>query len=447
MNNLYASVIIPSYNRVAILDLNLKCLCGQTIEKSKYEVIIVDDGSVDATGELPEKYRKQGLNIKYFYQEHTGFRAAKARNEGIKQAKGKLLIFIDSDVLVSNDFIENHLIEHYQDYRVNILTQDSDKIGIGYIFSNEFKITKEDFYQKIEIDHFDASLARLKAEKCFLDIREYIYNKIEDDFSRLPAPWALFWSSNLSMEKRVISAVNGFNEVFNSWGMEDVECGYRLYRKNFPFRLIRNAAGAHHPHDRNKENLIKTNFSNKYIFYTLHPSAETEIYQKCTAFSYQDEYREYLAINKNVTPLLYSEIIHRDKLPVLQKFINNENSIIFGCQDGFLCVNCRSKFGLEIDTTQFKLSVEKYPDLTLRNCLGIQLPEFQDKQFAVSLVAGVIQLLPQFSLQKLCEEAVRIAERTYAIVPEKYKRFFVAGWRYLEQLTSDLSLFVHSPDA
>jgi len=87
-----ASVIIPTFNRAAFLREAVDSVLSQT--EKKFELIIVDDGSTDATRELAESY---GERVRYFFQPNAG--ASAARNGGIKNARGKFITFLDSDDL------------------------------------------------------------------------------------------------------------------------------------------------------------------------------------------------------------------------------------------------------------------------------------------------------------------------------------------------------------
>lgn len=94
------SVIIPTYNRVKLLPEALDSVLNQTYRD--FEIIIVDDGSMDNTKEIVESYinlqTRQPVNpltIRYIYQENKG--PAAARNTGIKQVRGEYIAFLDSD--------------------------------------------------------------------------------------------------------------------------------------------------------------------------------------------------------------------------------------------------------------------------------------------------------------------------------------------------------------
>jgi len=89
---LLASVIIPTFNRAAFLREAIDSVLAQT--EKDFELIVVDDGSTDATRDVVESY---GERVRYFFQLNAG--ASAARNCGIKNARGKLIAFLDSDDL------------------------------------------------------------------------------------------------------------------------------------------------------------------------------------------------------------------------------------------------------------------------------------------------------------------------------------------------------------
>jgi len=87
----FFSVIIPTFNRASLLPRAIDSVLKQTF--ADWEVIIVDDGSKDNTKEVVEKYADQ--RIRYIYQ--TNAERSVARNNGIDNAKGQYICFLDSD--------------------------------------------------------------------------------------------------------------------------------------------------------------------------------------------------------------------------------------------------------------------------------------------------------------------------------------------------------------
>jgi glycosyltransferase involved in cell wall biosynthesis len=100
----FYSIIIPSYNRVdEVLDL-LESINSLTFPKNKFEVIVVDDGSTDATIAFLKDYEQNAdFNFSYYSQANRGPGAA--RNFGMQNARGDFFIFLDSDVTVPKDWL------------------------------------------------------------------------------------------------------------------------------------------------------------------------------------------------------------------------------------------------------------------------------------------------------------------------------------------------------
>ena len=93
------SVIIPTYNEETVIKICLDSLLKQSIKD--FEIIVVDDGSTDKTKEIiPEIKNNQ---IKIYSQNHKGPGAA--RNRGVENAKGEILVFIDADMEFDKDFL------------------------------------------------------------------------------------------------------------------------------------------------------------------------------------------------------------------------------------------------------------------------------------------------------------------------------------------------------
>jgi len=103
MYNPLVSIIIPVYNAEKYLDESICSAINQTWKN--IEIIIVDDGSADQSLNIALKY--QAENIKVFHQENKG--ASAARNEGLSEANGDYIQFLDADDLLSADKIEEQV--------------------------------------------------------------------------------------------------------------------------------------------------------------------------------------------------------------------------------------------------------------------------------------------------------------------------------------------------
>lgn len=104
--NPFFSIIIPTYNRANMLTETLQSVKNQIFKD--WECIIVDDGSTDNTKELINNWIEQDSRFKYVYQDNA--ERSVARNNGIENAKGKYICFLDSD----DKYLDTHLNELYK---------------------------------------------------------------------------------------------------------------------------------------------------------------------------------------------------------------------------------------------------------------------------------------------------------------------------------------------
>jgi glycosyltransferase involved in cell wall biosynthesis len=101
------SVIVTTWDREDALDAVLRSLAGQT--DRKFEVIVADDGSGEATAKLIADWvPRLGVPLKHVWQEHRGFRAAEIRNRAILASHGTYCIFLDGDCIARPDFVATH---------------------------------------------------------------------------------------------------------------------------------------------------------------------------------------------------------------------------------------------------------------------------------------------------------------------------------------------------
>lgn len=102
MNELF-TVVMPVYNVEKYLRKCLDSVSTQTYEN--FECIMIDDGSTDNSGKICDEYANSDSRFRVIHQENQGLSAA--RNKGIDEAKGKYLIFVDSDDWIGKDFLKN----------------------------------------------------------------------------------------------------------------------------------------------------------------------------------------------------------------------------------------------------------------------------------------------------------------------------------------------------
>ena len=111
------SIVVPVYNVEKYLERCVDSLINQTYKN--IEIILVDDGATDNSGELCDKLLFKDSRIKVFHKLNGGL--SDARNYGINQATGEYLLFVDSD-----DWVENEIVEKLY----NSIEQNSADISV-----------------------------------------------------------------------------------------------------------------------------------------------------------------------------------------------------------------------------------------------------------------------------------------------------------------------------
>lgn len=104
-NGIKFTIAICAYNRGHILNLPIESSANQTISSENYEILIIDNNSVDNTKDIVAEYQKKYLNLRYVLETKQGL--CFARNCAIENAKGDYIIYIDDDSSINNDYLEN----------------------------------------------------------------------------------------------------------------------------------------------------------------------------------------------------------------------------------------------------------------------------------------------------------------------------------------------------
>lgn len=100
---MFLSFVVPVYNAERYLSSCLDSLLAQDIPHTDYEILCVNDGSTDRSGEILSLYQKKYANIRVISQENSG--VAAARNAGMAQAQGDYLWLVDADDIVRENFL------------------------------------------------------------------------------------------------------------------------------------------------------------------------------------------------------------------------------------------------------------------------------------------------------------------------------------------------------
>ena len=208
---MFFSVVIPTYNRKLILEKCLKALEHQHLTNgsavSGYEVVLVDDGSTDGTLEWLQENAADFPHVRSHTQDHLG--PAAARNLGVERSVGDTIIFIDSDLVVTENFLQAH---------ADALQGQLD-VGSDRVFT---------YGQVIKTCNFDDPTAE-----------PYKLT----DFSA-----AYFATGNVAIARKWLTKAGLFDTRFQLYGWEDLELGVRLKAHGLKLIKCPAAVGYHwHP--------------------------------------------------------------------------------------------------------------------------------------------------------------------------------------------------------
>ncbi len=193
------SIVVTTYNRATLLARCVDALLDQE-GAPPYEIVVVDDGSTDAT---PQLAQLADPRVRYLAIPHGG-RAA-ARNAGLAAARGEILIYVDSDVFVVPGFVAAHV--------------EALRGVEGPAFS-----------QGVSVD----VVAPVSPRDPQVPVR---------DLSR-----AFFDTKNVALATRLAAEAGGFSPEFTEYGWEDLELGLRLKDRKVQRVRAKAAVGFHyHP--------------------------------------------------------------------------------------------------------------------------------------------------------------------------------------------------------
>ena len=223
------SLIIVTYNRAGALSLILKSIEKQAVLPD--EVIITDDGSGKETKETIHNFQQNfPVPLLHVWHEDKGFGAAAIRNRAIKASSGEYLIFSDGVLFFHPCFI--------RDFEKNARNGEA-LIGSRVFLTQALtvkRIANENCYSIIPVISSEIETNRLNA------VRFSLANRI---FKPLNYSTKLR-GGLLGVWRKDILAVNGWNEKFTGWVLEDTELVARLFNSGVIFRKIKFQAITYH---------------------------------------------------------------------------------------------------------------------------------------------------------------------------------------------------------
>jgi len=222
------SVVVPAFERVAILAEVVRRLVSQSYPEDRHEILVVDDGSATP---LETYFPEPVPNLRFLRSGDASFRAGQARQLGADAARFEILAFLDADVCVDRDFLWHLDWVH---------RRTEDCVLLGYL--SGYNLHDMGFVHTLD----DVRGRSLEEVPRIPDrSREPVLRRCLDNVDWLEAPWTLCYTGNLSLPKALLERVGGFADEFRGWGLEDVDLGYRLHRGGARHRFSRFALGVH----------------------------------------------------------------------------------------------------------------------------------------------------------------------------------------------------------
>jgi len=244
------SVIISTFNKLDRLMITMFCLGRQNLDKSLFEVIVINDGSSDGTKEFLDNTRFD-YNVQIHHQENKG--QAFARNKGIEMSKSDVIVFNDDDLITIPEFLNYHLSEHEKDDKCVILGR------IYRINVEDFKTVALPIY-----DNYDSGMQNIRnyvKKDLYLDMVERVFAKQLNNIA-----WICFTGGNSSIGKENLINARGFDANFYRWGPEDIELGYRIYQNNYVFKYCPQIINYHLDVEKNRNQMLSDTARNlKYL--------------------------------------------------------------------------------------------------------------------------------------------------------------------------------------
>jgi GT2 family glycosyltransferase/radical SAM superfamily enzyme YgiQ (UPF0313 family) len=211
------SVVIPTYNRRAILRKTLLAFASQTLPPEQFEIIVVDDGSSDATAAMVQRFRS-GCAVRLETQAHQGANAA--RNRGIRAAGGRVIVITGDDMVPEPRFLESHVAFHQAH------PAETDAM-LGFI----------DWSPEIPVTPFMRYLVAPEGGQ------QFAFHEVKNG----KADFRLFYTSNVSLKRRFLLKQPAlFDTDFTYPAYDDTEFGYRLAKQGMHLHFNAMAVTRHH---------------------------------------------------------------------------------------------------------------------------------------------------------------------------------------------------------
>ena len=226
------TVVIPTHNRVQLLDKTLSSLCIQT--NRQFRVVVVDHASTDDIRGLCAQYQDR-LALTYHWLAKEKDAPGLPRHAGMQQVETPLAIFLDCGIVVPSFFIAGHLAFHQQ---------HPQSVGVGlYHGYTPWRPQDERWPNVLARTGIDEAISVLAEHPDMHDERR------ETDLEHSRFAWTYGWTGNLSLQSEDYWSVGGF-DLELEYALEDLDLAYRLFRRGISFGFVENGWAIHLPHSR-----------------------------------------------------------------------------------------------------------------------------------------------------------------------------------------------------
>lgn len=216
------TVIVPVWNRIDIIGKCLDALEKQETKTARFETVVVDDGSDDGTREFLDGYIQSRTRNLQVIRHLKPTNAGVARNAGLKNARARIVLFLDADVVLKPNVIETHVGYHRR-------YPDNNVVILGNVkFPDEWPPTVID-----ELGNCAVQWRNLKPHS--------------------ELPWWNFFTTHISAKKNFLLSAGGFDDRLERF--EDIELGLRLMPMGLKIIYVDEAVGFHY-HRRTPKELV-----------------------------------------------------------------------------------------------------------------------------------------------------------------------------------------------
>ncbi|HXO86758.1 MAG TPA: glycosyltransferase, partial [Gemmatimonadales bacterium] len=271
------SVCIPVRNGADQLRHTLiNLLIHSNYPADRWEVVLGDHDSADETAGIIAGFQERFPRVRSVRVPFTGANRASVRNRLIEESRGDLLVFIDHDVLASDDFLWKHVAAH---------ERLPSSIVAGAIFGTFLERDLGRFGGQLELDHITASYDVLTSHPELADPRMGPASPADladpVDVRDAPAPFRLFYGGNLSAYRSDIEACGRFDECYDGWGLEDDDFAQQFRVAGRGMAFSPGAWGFHMPgagHDWNHLGFWRRNFETFFRKFTTREIEQYALY-------------------------------------------------------------------------------------------------------------------------------------------------------------------------